>query len=137
MCAGRAGSVVEWVSSLYRLLDGKDQVGLETPAVHLSKGPSCGQGNRGTCRSEGLLLDEHVPDGFGELAGDLDAGDLGAALLAETGFGSLVVVAVGGVLAAWVAASMSAHRRYLGPFLAREPRRSRFPDWSTRGHRPV
>jgi hypothetical protein len=44
-----------------------------------------------------LLAGEHVPDRFGEAAGEVDLGDLGAALLADAGFRLLVVVAVGGV----------------------------------------
>ena len=40
---------------------------------------------------------EHVPDRFGESAGEVDLGDLGAALLANPGFRLLVAVAVGGV----------------------------------------
>jgi hypothetical protein len=39
-----------------------------------------------------------VPDGLGELAGDLHAGDRGAALPAESPLGRLVVVAVEGVM---------------------------------------
>ena len=36
--------------------------------------------------------------------------------------------AYAGCRAAWVAASMSAQRRYFGPFLASGPRTSRLPD---------
>src|SRR6266542_4134025 len=60
-------------------------------------GPSGGQGVGGACRSEGLVAGEHVPDRFGEPAGEVDLGDLGAALFADAGFGVLVAVAVGGV----------------------------------------
>src|SRR3990172_8775708 len=35
-----------------------------------------------------------------------------------------------GSRAAWVAASMSTQRRYVGPFLASGPRRSLPPDWA-------
>ena len=48
----------------------------------------------GPCRRERDLLGEHVPDGLGELAGDLHAADRGAALLAEAGLGALVVVTI-------------------------------------------
>src|SRR4051812_31412147 len=61
------------------------------------KGPSRGQTKSGACRSEGLVASEHVPDGFGEPAGDVDLGDLGAALLAEPALGVLVAVSVGRV----------------------------------------
>ncbi len=44
------------------------------------------------CRSAGL---EHVPDGLGKLAGDLDTSDLHAALAAETSLGPFVVLLVG------------------------------------------
>jgi hypothetical protein len=71
----------------------------------------------GPCRTEGDLLGEHVPDGLGQLAGDLDAGDGRAALAAEPPPGGRVVVAVEGWRPAWVAASISAHRSHVGPFL--------------------
>jgi hypothetical protein len=38
---------------------------------------------KGTCRSEGLVVGEHVPDRLGQAAGEVDVGDLGAALAAE------------------------------------------------------
>src|SRR3954470_7162856 len=37
----------------------------------------------GTCGSEGLIGGEHVPDRLGERAGEVDLGDLGAALATE------------------------------------------------------
>ena len=46
-----------------------------------------------------MVAGEHVPDRFGELAGDLDAGDLGAALAAEALLGVLIVGGVGGMTA--------------------------------------
>src|SRR5919106_6409318 len=59
-------------------------------------GPSGGQGVGGAFGSEGLVAAEHVPDRLGEAAGEVDLGDLGAALLADPRFGLLVAVAVGG-----------------------------------------
>ena len=50
-------------------------------------------------RSEGLVAGEHVPDRLGEPAGEVDLGDLGAALAAETALGALVALAVERVLA--------------------------------------
>ena len=44
-----------------------------------------------------MVAGEHVPDRFGEAAGEIDLGDLGAALFADPRFGVLVAVAVGGV----------------------------------------
>ena len=41
-----------------------------------------------------MLPAEHVQDRFGESAGEVDLGDLGAALLADAGFRLLVAVAV-------------------------------------------
>jgi hypothetical protein len=41
-----------------------------------------------------LVAGEHVPDRFGESAGEVDLGDLGAALFADAGFGALVAVAL-------------------------------------------
>jgi hypothetical protein len=52
---------------------------------------------RGPCRSKGLLSGEQVPDGLGELAGDLHPGDPGAALATKPLLGVLVLVAVAGV----------------------------------------
>ena len=47
-------------------------------------GSSSDQTHGGACRSEGFLLGEDVPDGLGQLAGDVDASDLGATLATET-----------------------------------------------------
>ena len=44
-----------------------------------------------------MVTAEHVPDRFGESAGEVDLGDLGAALFADAGFRVLVAVAVGRV----------------------------------------
>ena len=115
----------------------EDKVWWEPPAAHFLLGSSMRPEHRGTCRGERFVLGEHVPDGFGELAGDVDPGHLGAALAAEPRGGALVAVAIAGCRAAWVAASMSAQRRYLGPFLASGPRWSLLPDWRTSGHSPV
>ena len=43
-----------------------------------------------------MVTAEHVPDRLGESAGEVDLGDLGAALLADAGFRVLVAVAVDG-----------------------------------------
>ena len=91
----------------------------------------------GPCRSNGRGAGEPVPAGLGELAGDLHPGDPGAPLLAQPLLGVLVVVAVAGWRAAWVAASISAQGRYGGPLLASGPRWSRRPDWDTRGPSPL
>src|SRR6266550_7314120 len=53
----------------------------------------------GTCRSEGLVVGEHVPDRLGQSASEVDLGDLGAALAAQAALGVLVAVAVVGVFA--------------------------------------
>src|SRR5438093_8541996 len=57
-------------------------------------GRSGGQAVGGACRSEGFVAGEHVPDRFGESAGEVDLGDLGAALFADAGFRLLVAVAI-------------------------------------------
>jgi hypothetical protein len=44
-----------------------------------------------------LVAGEHVPDRFGQAAGEVDLRDLGAALSADAGFQLLIAVAVGGV----------------------------------------
>src|SRR5215211_868342 len=56
--------------------------------------------NRGNSRrSEGLVAGEHVPDRLGELAREVDLGDLGAALAAEALLHRLVALGVDGVAA--------------------------------------
>src|SRR5215211_978478 len=88
-----------WGSSLYRLLDGEEQVDGRLRLAQFRQGSSGDQSaGRGPCRSEWLLTGEHVPDGLGELAGNLHPGDPGAPLLAEPLLGALVVVAVARML---------------------------------------
>src|SRR5688500_11844000 len=53
----------------------------------------------GACRNEGLVAGEHVPERLGELSGEVDLGDLGAALAAEALFGALVALGVDRVVA--------------------------------------
>jgi hypothetical protein len=57
------------------------------PAAHFQREPSGGQTKTGACPTEGLVAREHVPGRFGELAGEVDLGDLGAALAAEAALG--------------------------------------------------
>src|SRR5262249_53668929 len=52
------------------------------PVAQFTRGPSCGQNLLGACRSKGLVAVEHVPDRFGEFAGDVEHGDLAAAFAA-------------------------------------------------------
>ena len=92
---------------------------------------------RGACRSEGLITGEHVPDRFGDLAGDVDLGDLRAALFAEPPLVAFVAVTVGSWLAGVNGCLESARRRYRGPAWVRGPRRSLPPDWYTCGHSPA
>src|SRR5215216_2449873 len=56
------------------------------------------QTKSGASGSELLFASKHVPDRVGEPAGDVDLGDLGAALLAEPPLVSLVARRVGRVL---------------------------------------
>ena len=44
-----------------------------------------------------MVAGEHVPDRFGEFAGEVDLGDLGAALATEAFLGALVALGVDGV----------------------------------------
>ena len=46
-------------------------------------GSSSDETRSGTCRSEGYVLGEDVPVGLGELAGDVDPGDLRTTLPSE------------------------------------------------------
>src|SRR6266508_5065098 len=90
-CSGRCAHLS--IASL-----GEDQAGSERRSGGASQiGPSSGQSRRGTCRSERLVAGEHVPDRLGEPAGDIDLGDLGAAVAAEPGLDVLVAGAVGGM----------------------------------------
>ena len=62
--------------------------------AQFDKGSSSDQGDSGACRGEGFVLGEDVPDGFGELASDVDASDLRASLAAEPVLGPLVAVPI-------------------------------------------
>src|SRR6266511_5705992 len=95
--AGAAVVAGEQGSSLYRLLrGGQGWIGVRSGSAS-PYGPSGGQGVGGACRSEGLVASEHVPDRFGEAAGEVDLGDLGAALFADARFRLLVAVAIDAV----------------------------------------
>src|SRR3954453_280224 len=98
--AGSGRAAGELGSSLYRLLaGGSGRVGGASLRWRISgTGRLRGQsGGCGACRSEGLVGSEHVPDGLGELAGDVHAGDRGSALAAQPGLGALVAVPIDGV----------------------------------------
>src|ERR1039457_1048591 len=78
----------------------EDQASLEAGSGGaIPKGPSGGQTKSGASRSgsKGLVVGEHVPDRLGELSGDVDLRDFGAALLAEAALVSLVALGVGGM----------------------------------------
>src|SRR5665811_275656 len=64
------------------------------PAVQVHRGSSSDQTDRRACRMEGFVLGEDVPDGLGQLAGKIDAGDLGAALAPEALLRALVSLQV-------------------------------------------
>jgi hypothetical protein len=76
------GSVgpLERCSFLYRLIDFEDWVLSEPLRWRNSKMGS--QTKSGACRSEGLVAGQHVLDRLGELAGEVDLGNFGAALAA-------------------------------------------------------
>src|SRR5439155_4618366 len=61
------------------------------------RGSSGDQVDRGTCRGEWFVLGEDVPDRLGELAGEIDPGDLGAALTPEALLRALVALPIVGV----------------------------------------
>src|SRR5215207_8499712 len=76
----------------------EDQAKLDAPLAGASpKGQSGRQTKSGASGSELLLARKHVPDRVGEAAGDVDPGDLGAALPSESLLVSLVALRVGGV----------------------------------------
>src|SRR5947209_8812709 len=67
------------------------------PVAAIPTGLSGSHGGCGACRGEGLLAGEHVPDRLCQPPGDVDLGDLGAALFAEAALGALVALGVGRV----------------------------------------
>src|SRR5215217_2768099 len=67
--------------------------------AHVQSGRSGRQTNSGASGSELLVAGKRVPDRVGEPAGDVDRGDLGAALLAEPALVALIAPGVGAVLA--------------------------------------
>src|SRR5215218_1840459 len=69
------------------------------------------------CRSKGLVAGEHVPDRLGQPARELDLGDLGAALLAESRLRALVARAVERVLAGLRRGLDQRPAQVLGPLL--------------------
>ena len=73
----------------------RDKVSWEAaPAAQFHRGSSSDQTDRGACRMEGFVLREDVPDGLGQLTGEVDPGDLGAALAPEALLGPLVSLQV-------------------------------------------
>jgi hypothetical protein len=82
----------------------EDQVTWEHPVAQFRKGSSCDQTPWGACRRERLIASEHVPDGFGETARDVDTRNLAAALLAEPLLGGFVMVVERGM-------ALGVHRR--------------------------
>jgi hypothetical protein len=77
----------------------EDQAILEGPlGGACPRGRSGRQTKSGASGSELLVARKHVPDRVGEPAGDVDLGDLGAALGAEPALVALVALSVGGVL---------------------------------------
>src|ERR687887_1470273 len=74
---------------------GMDQAdGNVASVAQLIEGRLGGQREGGACRSEGLVAGQHVPDRLGQRAGELDLGDLGAALAAQALFGGPVALAI-------------------------------------------
>ena len=80
---------------------------------------------------------EHVPDRLGEFAGDLDRGDLAAALAAMPGELTGEHWLVAGMADGGVSCLDQGPAQVAGPFFRSGPRQSRSPDWSTFGERPV
>jgi hypothetical protein len=77
----------------------EDQAKLDASLAGASpKGRSGRQTKSGASGSELLTSRKHVPDRVGKPAGDVDLGDLGAALLAEPPLVALLALGVGRVL---------------------------------------
>src|SRR6516225_5098836 len=107
------------------------------PGAYLSCGRSCRQSPRGASRSKGLVVRKHVPDRARQLARHDDRRDLRTALGAVALAGALIELAVVRERPACWVASISAQRRYRGPFFFIGPRQSCSPDRLTLGHNPV
>src|SRR5664280_1588631 len=76
----------------------KDKVTWEAaPAAQFHRGLSSDQKLRGACRGKRFIRREHVPDSFGELASDVDPGDLRATLAAQAPLGPFVPLAIVGI----------------------------------------
>ena len=81
----------------------KDKVGWEAaPAAQVDTGSSSDQRDSGACRGERFVLREDEPDGFSQMAGDVDPGDLGATLAAEAVLGPLVAVSIVRIARCWL-----------------------------------
>ena len=93
------------------------------------RGSSSDQTHSGACRSEGFVLGEDVPDGFGELAGDVDPGDLRTTLATEATLGPLVALPVVGVAGGVGGGLDERPAQVLGAVLGERPAASRSPDW--------
>src|SRR5215218_7515447 len=91
------------------------------PVAQFSSGPSCGQRTPGACRSEGLVVGEHVPDRVGELARDREGGDLAAALAPVPGAAALEDGAVERVSAGGVRRLDKRPAQVVGAVLAQGP----------------
>src|SRR5215207_6229659 len=96
----RAGAAVvggERCSSLYRLLAWEDMADGSSLRWRSSLGTVRRPGGRWRLWERRVGCGEHVPDRFGEPAGEVDLRDLGAALFTDARFHVLVALAVGGV----------------------------------------
>src|SRR5271157_5332884 len=73
----------------------KDKVGWEAvPAAQFDRGSSSDQRHSGACRGKGFVLSQDMPDGFGELAGNVDPGNFGAALATQAFLVPLVAIPI-------------------------------------------
>src|SRR5664280_2678210 len=73
----------------------KDKVGWEAaPVAQFDSGSSSDQQDSGAYRSKWFVLREDMPDGLGQLAGDVDPGNLGATPAAEAFLVPLVAVSI-------------------------------------------
>ena len=95
---GSSGAHLSIASSRRRARASTRLDGNVASVAQLGEGRLCGQREGGAFRSEGLVAGEHVPDRLGEGAGELDLGDLGAALTADALLGLLVALAIERVL---------------------------------------
>src|ERR1035437_5187956 len=100
----------------------KDKVGWEAaPAAQFDTGSSSAQQDSGAYRSKRFVLREAMPDGLGQLAGDVDPGNLRATLAAEAALVALVAIPIVRIAGGVGGCLHESPAQVLGPVLGQRP----------------